>query len=65
MRWRTSGLIKVLELRNGFRAEQGLCKQRRAIESQREPEGAKGSQREPESEPERARMSQREPERAG
>ena len=49
-----AGLIKVLELRNGVPsramalwAEQGLGKQIwRAIESQREPETVKGSQRE-------------------
>ena len=55
-----SGLIKVLELRNDFPsraralwAEQGLCKQIwRAIESQREPDGARESRRASQSEPE-------------
>ena len=74
-----SGLIKVLERRNdvpsrarALRAEQGLFKQIwRAIESQREPDRARGSQsardraRESQRETERAREGKREPERAG
>ena len=67
-----TGLIKVLELRNGvpsrarpLRAEQGLCKQIwRAIESQMEPERTGERARESQSESERARERQREPDRA-
>ena len=46
----------------GFVSKSG--ERQRVRESQREPEQARGSQREPDSEPERARVSQREPERA-